>query len=851
MHDNLNTLLQAALAYATKHRLKVFPAPPGEKKSYYSKEYADDGARWGATNNPNLLKKYWRENPEANIGLPTGAENGFFVVEVDTKEGHATLTVDGQQSLDKLIADNGGEWPQTRTVRSPSGSRHFYFTHPAGRKVNSSTSELGEGIDVKGDGGMVIAPPSVNPKYPDRCYEVENPDEGTINAPAWLLDLVCKKPGTNQQSGEPQAPIEKLAAAMEIIPNDDVGVVWEYTDPETGELKKMTGRDGWAKIGLALYRASGGSDEGCAIFDKWSAKNLDKYHGGARETWCKKFARSPPNRIGAGTIFMLANAVQPGFSRDWDQEHGVASPAGLPVIRIKPGREDFNIMKAQDVLIQKGVKIFQYAGKLMRPIVEDTDAADGRKTKTVRLRLVTPEFLNVELCQQIYYERFDARKKKWGRVRPDKNITADILSQEGYWMFPKIFGVITTPTLRSDGSILSTPGYDRQTGLLLLSPPEMPTIPDNPTKADALKALELLKTLLAEFPFVEEEEEKDGKKIKSSISRSVALSGMITPIVRGAFPVAPAHCANSAVSGSGKSYLWDVTSTIATGRWMPVMPASDEKEAAKHLQATLVSGQPLVSLDNVNGELGGDTLCQAIERPRISIRPFGKNTETIEIDVRGISIFMTGNNLTLVGDVNRRVISATIDPRLEQPELRKFNGNPVQTVLRDRGKYIAACLTICRAYAVAGRPGKADPLASFEGWSDTVRSALMWLGEADPTRSIQNTRREDPQRVRLHNMLDAWSGLFGNGYDNRTSLAVAVKSASGGFNSNKEYGAVLAEALLAAMVTVAPKRADMGGGVDVNVLGKWLRSNKGKIVDGLRFMNESTSVVAQWYVEKV
>ncbi len=206
MHDrNPDKLLAAALNYASNPQrpIKVFPIKPGEKKSRLAAKYAKDGANWGATSDLELIKKHWRQWPNSNIGLPTGAANGFFVVEVDTKEGHPDLVVDGQQSLDKLSADHGGEWPETRTARSPTGSRHFYFTQPAGRTVRDSSGELGIGIDVRGDGGMVIAPPSVNPKYPDRCYEVENPNKGMVNAPDWLLDLICEKPG-DRPSGEPQ-----------------------------------------------------------------------------------------------------------------------------------------------------------------------------------------------------------------------------------------------------------------------------------------------------------------------------------------------------------------------------------------------------------------------------------------------------------------------------------------------------------------------------------------------------------------------------------------------------------------------------------------------------------------------
>ena len=96
----------------------------------------------------------------------------------------------------------------------------------------------------------------------------------------------------------------------------------------------------------------------------------------------------------------------------------------------------------------------------------------------------------------------------------------------------------------------------------------------------------------------------------------------------------------------------------------------------------------------------------------------------------------TGNNITIVGDLCRRVILSNLDPEVERPELREFKGKPVEKILADRGAYIAACLTICRAYIVAGSPDQVKPLASFEGWSDIVRSALIWLGKTDPVDSM-------------------------------------------------------------------------------------------------------------------
>src|SRR5262249_44791958 len=121
----------------------------------------------------------------------------------------------------------------------------------------------------------------------------------------------------------------------------------------------------------------------------------------------------------------------------------------------------------------------------------------------------------------------------------------------------------------------------------------------------------------------------------------------------------------------------------------------------------------------------------------------------------------TGNNVAIYGDLTRRTLVCNLDPQQEQPETRAFKGNPVVTVLADRGKYIAACLTICRAYMLAEGHDKPTPLASFEGWSDIVRSALLWLEEADPVASLDIGRDDDPERNALLDLMTAWDAVFG------------------------------------------------------------------------------------------
>ena len=391
-----------------------------------------------------------------------------------------------------------------------------------------------------------------------------------------------------------------------------------------------------------------------------------------------------------------------------------------PIIRIVAGELAEITRQAERAILQSGSPIYQRGPFLVRPVVQEVDAAHGRKTKTAQLIPVDPAYLRLILDEAARWERYSSRgkKKSWVTTDPPADIAKGILSRFGDWQFPPVYGVLTTPTMRPDGTILKDPGYDPVTRLLLVEPPPMPRMLKEPTRDAALAALALLEGLLEEFPLVDQP------------SLSVALSAAISPVVRGAFMNVPAHAARSPEAGTGKSYLFDTVSAIATGRLMPVMAAGrNEAETEKRLGAALLAGQPLISIDNVNGELGGDALCQAIERPAVQIRILGKS-EQPTVEPRSTSIFATGNNLIVSGDMTRRVLFATLDSRLEHPEDREFTTEPVRDVLKDRGRYIAACLTICRAYVVAGRPDPLPRLPSLRGLvrPRPQRPGLAWAG---------------------------------------------------------------------------------------------------------------------------
>ena len=102
-------------------------------------------------------------------------------------------------------------------------------------------------------------------------------------------------------------------------------------------------------------------------------------------------------------------------------------------------------------------------------------------------------------------------------------------------------------------------------------------------------------------------------------------------------------------------------------------------------------------------------------------------------------VLATGNNLTPTGDIIRRTVIAHMDAETEEPWQRQFADNPLSRIMADRGRYVAAALTICRAFMLAEEP-PARPLPSFVAWSNIVRSALLWLGCGCPTRTVSAMR---------------------------------------------------------------------------------------------------------------
>jgi hypothetical protein len=172
----MNSLLQAALDYAARG-LAVFPCVPG------GKEPAVKCGFYAATTNPETIKRYWYV-ADRNIGIRTGAASGFWVLDIDHK-------IDGEVSLRALEAKHG-PLPRTAEVISGGGGRHLWFCYTS--PIACSASRVGPGLDVRGDGGCIIVPPSIHPS--GQRYEWSVDSTVLAVAPGWLVVLTRKRPVT-------------------------------------------------------------------------------------------------------------------------------------------------------------------------------------------------------------------------------------------------------------------------------------------------------------------------------------------------------------------------------------------------------------------------------------------------------------------------------------------------------------------------------------------------------------------------------------------------------------------------------------------------------------------------------
>ncbi len=625
---------------------------------------------------------------------------------------------------------------------------------------------------------------------------------GQTTAERRAIDLEGRRiAGLNRQDSPSRALVEEAVGQIE---NSDLGY------------------DDWIRVGLALYAALG--DGGRDLWENWSARSAKNDPAVSAGKW-KSFATV--RSVTAGTLFWLARqngwragtsrGVRSGSGRSGAHDDTALVERGRPLIRMHAGLMPETIDLAEGALLASGLAYYQRGSMIVRPSMTPVAISGGRQIDAPRLVEVKAHHMAEVFTLCAHWERLDKRTDRWVRTDCPMRLAETYLAREGNWRLWVLTGLINSPTLREDGSILDQPGHDAQTGLLFDPQGQrFPALLRDPDRDSALRALGYIKDLIATFPFV------------TPADRSVALSAILTTLIRRSLPTAPLHAFNAPSAGSGKSMLVDLASLIATGRPAPVISqGKSDEEMEKRLGSALIAGDVLIAIDNCEEPLRGELLCQALTQATLKVRILGKS---MNADVpNNAMMFATGNNLTLESDITRRAIRATLDAGVERPELRAFDRDPVAIVMQHRGDYVIAALTVLRAYHVADYPAQSTPLGSFADWSRRVRDALIWLGEADPCQTMDSMRSADPKLCALNTVMEQWREVIGG---DRVTVRQIIDRATDQRSPTQGRSVFIHPEFREALLTVAGE----GGAINGGRLGKWIGANQNRIVTGLKLV---------------
>lgn len=834
MSNSPCSLLDAALAYAAQG-WHVFPLQPSGKTPLTAHGFKD------ATIDPDAIRAWWSKWPEANIGIATGERSGVSVIDVDLGKG-------GEASLDQLLAQHGPDFLNTYTVQTGSGGLHLFYGYVAG--LGCSAGMIAPGIDVRSDGGYVVAAPSLHAS--GQCYSVLS-DLPLASAPSWLATLAASKPTKRESAGNVSAEeVPRPERAAEQTIEEVKQRLTRLQNPESRELlAKVLAGESFAPVGsrdATLQRiassiayvapdrdpaelAQGLLGASLATFEP---DDTGKYTQDDRIAWAaEKIARAQED---ARRDRAVAESQNAGLARAL----GVKT-SDAPTIKIKDHEQERVVREAIDALTRLDAHDISVRGGRLVRVLRNHGKPDWREREDG-----TP-FI-AELPKPILRGLMErsANWRKWKKgskpsdsgdwvPAPVPDWAVEMVYAMGEWPLPQLEGISSIPVFSADGSIQESPGYDPKTRKIY--DPEgtiFPKVLDRPTRADAQSALAELLEPFDDFPFVK------------PFHRAAVASAILTVAARSCFDSAPAFPISAPKAGSGKSLIASAIFMLITGNKMICSPFTESvDEWRKRLLVLALENPAIWVIDNINAPFGNGVIDQVLTTGQFGDRVLGKS-ESASGTITSVW-FPNGNNLQYRGDTVRRTVPINVDPELEDPEYRSGFTHPdlIAYIAKERPRLIKAALTILRAFVQAGMPahGKA-PKGSFEGWDRLIRGAVIWAGGADPEEATLAAREDgvDEEADNLGVLLAAWERVFGRSAVSITDVIKKALKPMGGieYTGENKDRVDLYEAL-------KPYGADKSGNFNPTLVPQRLKQIKGQVKAGKKLIVVSTvSKVAHW-----
>ena len=726
----------------------------------------------GATTNSSTIKKMWRAFPDAVPSIATGPSR-MAVLDADSKD-------QGPEKMTVLWEANGGRPKGSVETPTKSNGTHAFFSDPEGRFTNKAGLLKSQyGTDVRGTGGQVVAPGSMLPD--GRSY-------GTRKDLTLLLRAIHL--GTL-----PLVPdyIEKLIGAQ--APHKD-----DVAPSKEREVIKALEEADWDKYEAAFDPTIGDYD-----IDKLRADNAqfkELYDNPSSDCSTNRFfatrhvMREWPDLPAPALSIFFSQWEGAGaytdekpksgeyddrqIAREWLKNQGFSRPSNgdafgavvdeeesdsknRTVVHVDLNNPAALVLRVEDILIKRDAQIFRRGSTLVEVVSDRPLPGLDNTMPTVQLLPLNIERLGQLTGRLIDFRRWDKRARGFLPCPPPGDLMKHLMARGVRSSLRRINFVATAPMIRPDGSILSAPGYDVATEVYLAGNVDLPALPDNPTRDDGLEALKFAAVLFSECAFADKDQGYPFTSVGLSAVLSVLVAGMSRLLISG---IPMLTCA-AATPGSGKSFIGRLLGIWLTGRDIPVsnVAAGSSGELDKRLNAGLLGGAPMVHLDNCNGRLVSDLLCQILTERTVAVRPLGVSEE---VNISGMPMVLAnGNNVQVDENLARRTLMVELDAGMERPELRNFNLRPDGMLRADRGAYIAAILTAIRAFLLALSRGDAKSISpsagSFNDWSDYARSMLVWYGFRDPIEAMAIAQVEDPEKAARASVFKGLFELFQQG----------------------------------------------------------------------------------------
>lgn len=484
-----------------------------------------------------------------------------------------------------------------------------------------------------------------------------------------------------------------------------------------------------------------------------------------------------------------------------------------PLIRIVAGDLHRVVDAAEKELANRG-RHYQ-SGGLIVSVSTDPTTGDPSIVPT------SAPALTRELSVAASWEKYDGRAEDWVRCDPPTRHAAILYDAQSFRHLSPLAGVVRQPYFReSDGELITQAGYDKTSQRFGVFDPRQFVIPE-PTLEAAQAALALLEELLTEFHFV------------APTDKAAALSAIFTAVVRPSLDYAPGFHAKAPVFGSGKTYLCELIGAFAgpAGNAKVSYPNTSE-EATKVILSLLLTSPAVIEFDDMDTDwIPHGTIKRMLTADKITDRILGVS-KTATVSTR--TLFLgSGNNVGPVRDLLRRVLTIHIDPRCATPATMTYKNFPVEKVRKQRGRYVAAVLTIILAWRKAGSPRAAvESIVTFGGaWSDYCRHPLMWLGHPDPATALLEQVKHDPDADSLAGLMTEWKSAFGT---MPTTVRKAVDRAEMSYPD-------LLDAIREFPV-------EEKGSINRSKLGWLLKKNANRIVGGFVFQQSTADGRPAWRV---